>query len=291
MHRALLVAFVLFAGQASAFQPRTGQWWNPAESGRGFNIEIQNGVMTLTVYTYDAAGNAQWYLASGAMTGAQHSFSGALNKYVGGQCAACSYQPATLAGNDGTVTVNFTSEIAATVSLPGGHVSAIRPLNFAYGDPPQGLLGEWVYVYDIISTFADRFDYTVVRGATANGTGTVWDDSRDAACEFQVSGALGGMVACFQFNSAGGIVNSYLYNYGIDETFSGQWVSISPAAAFAMKGFRIKGTSGFAKFATTAPDGLPTKALQATATASSAAPAPESAEMEKLAAAMRATRR
>lgn len=60
MHRTLFVALMFFAGQAFAFQPRTGQWWNPSESGRGFNIEIQNGAMTLTVYAYDASGNAQW---------------------------------------------------------------------------------------------------------------------------------------------------------------------------------------------------------------------------------------
>lgn len=235
---------------ATAFQPRTGHWWNPAESGRGFNIDVQNGTMVLTFYTYDANGNAQWYLAAGPMNDAQHSFTATLDKYAGGQCVACSYRPATVVGNDGIVTVVFATETAATVTLPGGHVSTIQPLNFSYGDPPQGLLGEWIYVYDIISTFADRFDYTTIRGATPTGNGTVWDDSRNAACELQVNGVLAGQVACFDFTSSGAIANSYLYAYGVDETFSGEWVSLATSSEFAMKGFRIKGASGFSKAVT-----------------------------------------
>ena len=38
----LLAAWLLVstASVALAFEPRTGHWWNPAESGRGFNVDI-----------------------------------------------------------------------------------------------------------------------------------------------------------------------------------------------------------------------------------------------------------
>ena len=51
------------------------------------------------------------------------------------------------------VSVAFASETLATVTLPGAHVTTIRPFNFRFGEPPLGLLGEWVFVYDVITTF------------------------------------------------------------------------------------------------------------------------------------------
>lgn len=74
------LALLIASFGVGAFQPRTGHWWNPNESGRGFNIDIQNGVMVLAVYTYDMAGNAQWYLASGTMTNGQRNFSSTLDQ-------------------------------------------------------------------------------------------------------------------------------------------------------------------------------------------------------------------
>src|ERR1700722_3698674 len=48
--------------------PETGWWWNPAEGGRGFAIEIQGNAMYFAGYMYDPNGNALWYLASGNMS-------------------------------------------------------------------------------------------------------------------------------------------------------------------------------------------------------------------------------
>jgi hypothetical protein len=54
---------------------------------------------------------AQWHLASGPMTDFGHSFTGTLEKDVGGQCLSCGFagRP-TLVGNDGDITVNIASE-------------------------------------------------------------------------------------------------------------------------------------------------------------------------------------
>jgi hypothetical protein len=240
----LSACLLLLSFAASAFQPRTGQWWDPAESGRGFNVEIQNGVMTLTVYTYDAAGNAQWYLASGSMTGGQHSFTAPLNKYADGQCAACDYRPATLAGNDGTVTVNFTTEVAGSVSLPSGHVSAIQPLNFGYGTVPGGMLGEWVFVEDVAGvSFADRFRFTEV--GTCNGKAIALDRVKFAEC---AAGDTPEQVICADATPAGVLENGYIFTYGLDETFNGQWVAPS-GNVYPMKGMRTASAQGLAKSA------------------------------------------
>src|ERR1700734_524864 len=59
-------------GGSATAQPagsaQTGWWWNPAESGRGFAIEVQGNQMYLAGYMYDSAGNPTWYVASGAMS-------------------------------------------------------------------------------------------------------------------------------------------------------------------------------------------------------------------------------
>ena len=41
----------------------TDQWWNPAESGWGVNVILQNNVAFLTFFVYDAAQNPIWYTA------------------------------------------------------------------------------------------------------------------------------------------------------------------------------------------------------------------------------------
>ena len=44
-----------------AFIPVTGLWWNPNESGTGYNIQVQRGVMVVAMYSYVAAGDSLWY--------------------------------------------------------------------------------------------------------------------------------------------------------------------------------------------------------------------------------------
>lgn len=249
MRRLILVTlFLFFSSAAAGFQPRTGHWFNPNESGRGFNFDIQDGILVMTFYSYNANGDPQWYLASGPMTSAQHNFSAPLGKYRDGQCLSCAYGgEAVPSGDDGVVSINFTSETAATITLPGGRITQVQPFNFGIGDPPAGLLGEWVFVYDIIITFADRYDLTEQRAATALGNGSVWDVGRNAACELQLSGALGGQVACIDFNLSGAVANQYLFRFGLDETFSGSWVSPTSFNSYPMKGFKVKSKGGFTK--------------------------------------------
>ena len=54
-------------------------------------------------------------------------FTATLDKYTGGQCISCAYKAPALAGNDGTITITFTSPTTATVDLPGGrHIQIQR---------------------------------------------------------------------------------------------------------------------------------------------------------------------
>src|SRR5690554_2023153 len=42
--------------------PETGLWYNPDESGSGFDLEFQNGIMAGHYFGYDANGEPEWYL-------------------------------------------------------------------------------------------------------------------------------------------------------------------------------------------------------------------------------------
>lgn len=244
-----MVALAALASNAVAFQPRTGLWYNAGESGDGFNIEIQNGVLVLTVYSYKGNGDSEWYLASGAMTNTNHTFTATLDKYRNGQCISCAFKANNIAGNDGAITIAFSSETAATLTLPGGRVTAIAPFNFGHGDPPSGMLGEWILTYDIISTWADRFTFTSVEAGTSDGNGLAYDAIARAGCELQTKGASAGFVLCADISSTGETQNMYAFKFGIDETFSGLWISPSTGTGYTMKGFRMRGRNGMAKSA------------------------------------------
>jgi hypothetical protein len=262
--------FVVFASSATAFQPRTGTWWNKNESGTAYNFEFQDGTLVITIYSYLTGGTAQWYLSSGAMTNNQHNYVGTLDKYVGGPCISCQFTgPPTRTGNDGTISIVFLSETSATVTLPGGRTTQIQPFNFGIGDPPNGLLGEWIFVYDLgSSTYAQRFDFTALGPASSSGNGTVLDLSRLGVCELQVTGVGAGTVFCGQIDAMGNTLSLYTFSFGLEETYSGNVLSPpNPSGKFyPMKGFKVVSKSGIARHMTVpgagdaTADGSPTPA-------------------------------
>ena len=114
---------------SSDLTPVVGLWWNPNESGSGYSIDVKHGVLVMTVFSYKASGEQEWYITSGPIVNG--SFTGTLDRYVGGQCISCAYNGLpTSAGSPGVVTINFTSPVAATMLLPGGRVTAIQPQPF-----------------------------------------------------------------------------------------------------------------------------------------------------------------
>jgi hypothetical protein len=248
---AVIIVGLVFSTSAVAFQPRTGQWWNPAESGSGYNVDIQNGVLVVTIFSYKANGDSEWYLASGALTNGGHTFTATLDKYRNGQCISCTYHGRpSLLGNDGSISINFISETSAILLLPSGRGTAIVPYNFGFGSPPTGLYGEWIFVYDIGSgTFAERFNFstTIPSVAASNGNGIAWDLARNAGCELQVVGPIVGTVVCVDLDSAFVIQNQYTFSFGLDETYDGVYTFPPTGDRFTMKGFRIRGSSLAAK--------------------------------------------
>jgi hypothetical protein len=112
-----------------ALTPQVGLWWNPSESGSGYALDYKHGVLVVTIYSYAPDGAPQWYLAAGPLSGT--TFTATLDKFVNGQCIACAYagQPAAV-GNDGSVTIVFSSPTSATMYLPNSRVTQIQPEAF-----------------------------------------------------------------------------------------------------------------------------------------------------------------
>jgi hypothetical protein len=105
-------------GAQAGITPLGGVWWNPNESGSGFGLDYQNGTLLVEVYSYLAGGVSQWYLAAGPLT--NNVLTATLDKYTGGQCISCAHKAPALSGNDGQMTITFTSPTTATADLPGG---------------------------------------------------------------------------------------------------------------------------------------------------------------------------
>jgi len=99
--------------------PVAGVYYDPNQSGSGFALDYKDGILLVASYSFLPAGASQWYLSAGSVV--NNIFTSTLDKYTGGQCISCAYTGAgTLVGNDGNITITFTSPTTATIDLPGG---------------------------------------------------------------------------------------------------------------------------------------------------------------------------
>lgn len=162
MRRLALLALGLagLAPAAHAFQPESGVWFNPAESGRGMTLEIQDNILIFSGYLYEADGDPIWYTSAGPLTytynnqGALQSvsYSGVLDGYRNGQCLGCTYRaPSVLPSAGGSITINFRTEIEANLTW-GGVTIPIERFSAVVGNRTERMRGEWQAVID----FFDR---------------------------------------------------------------------------------------------------------------------------------------
>lgn len=141
---------------ADTITPESGWWWNPDQNGRGFSIEIQDNVIFLAAYTYDAEqtdgiNKATWFVASGVLTG-DDQFSGQLLAVENGQCFGCDAKtPTNEVAHD--ISILFTSRTTAELQVDGEDISLQR-FNFApsFNNREQKLMGQW----SIISNMMDE---------------------------------------------------------------------------------------------------------------------------------------
>jgi hypothetical protein len=248
---AIAVAAAVLCTGADAFTPRTGHWYNPDETGSGYNIDVQNGKLVMTVFSYKTDGDSEWYITAGSLSGDQKSYTGPLSKMRNGQSIGGAWQGASDGGSDGDVTINFINEISATLSLPNGRTTRIQPFNFGFGAMPQAMVGEWVFTENIGSAwFADHYSFSVASWNTANGVGgVVQDGPHGAVCELQSKGepSIVGLVVCAHFSSTGALIDGYAFRLGLDETYDGIYI-LPNGHGYPMKGYMTGSNAGTAAY-------------------------------------------
>lgn len=144
MIRNILILLLVLLGSkvASAVVPEQGLWWNPAESGRGYGIELQDNILFITYYAYTPAGASAYYTSSGRYSATTNRADLDFASFTSGQCFGCSYQRPTGASL-GAVRAQFTSSMTGSLHLPGGLSILIQRQNFLGTEPRDSLYGTW----------------------------------------------------------------------------------------------------------------------------------------------------
>jgi len=143
---ASLFVLVHSASALTVGGPTQGLWWNPAESGRGYQIDLQGDTMIVTTYVYEQSGDPIWYLSSGTYDHTTATFTSAYDIFANGQCFGCPYVAPTHTGDAGPITIAFHTNQTATLTYPGGSTE-ITKFQYGYPDRTQVLYGEWALTY------------------------------------------------------------------------------------------------------------------------------------------------
>jgi hypothetical protein len=126
--------FAATTARAAGLQPETGIYWNPDQSGRGYTVEAVGETLTVTMFHYDDRGEPTWHLAGGALRNG--AFSGAFQRYTGGQTLEGPYVAPGAAILDGMLAAAFSDACQSTLWLPGMMPLPVR--RFPFGSLPAG---------------------------------------------------------------------------------------------------------------------------------------------------------
>lgn len=158
-----LLLAALLAPAAHAYEPESGAWWNPAESGTGYYIEIQDNLLGFMAFSGDTQGRAKWYTSVGFLdyTSTGVSFQADLISFRDVQPAGRPYiaRP-TVEPSYGTLRIVFDPDDnrRATLTWPSGHTIPIQRQEFYFvrnEDSPGTsadtlkMLGEWQVTVDL----------------------------------------------------------------------------------------------------------------------------------------------
>jgi hypothetical protein len=99
--------------------PQAGWWYNPAESGRGYSIEVNNGRIFLAAYMYRDDGTPVWYIADEKYAGS--GFTGTLFDVTGTETLASTAAGTTALGPTSVkISATFSTATQGILTLTGG---------------------------------------------------------------------------------------------------------------------------------------------------------------------------
>ena len=100
------------------FKPETGWWWNAAEGGTGFSIEVQGSNLFVVSFMYDDAGNPIWYFSAGPMS-TPTRYEGDVLLFANGQTLNGPYRLPS-SSTIGRMTIDFAATDDATITIASG---------------------------------------------------------------------------------------------------------------------------------------------------------------------------
>jgi hypothetical protein len=169
-------------------------WFIPAESGWGVNLTHQGDILFATWFTYNAAGNGQWLVASNVARQADGSYTGRLFRTTGVAFNLISGTQSTQSVSDvGSITFRFTNGEAGvmTYTLDGvaGTKNIVRqvfgstvnsctnPASTVTTNPPPGppVSGQCLNTYDFTTgnTYVYRSSNTAPGSTTSDAIHTI----------------------------------------------------------------------------------------------------------------------
>ncbi len=132
--RRLLAERIQFAGPPPAQRPETGIYWNAAENGRGYTIDMQGHLAVLTMFHYAADGSPTWHIVNADL--GSGSATSPFEAFRGGQTLSGAYKAPTGPQAEGRFSLNFQAACRGTVQLEG--MAAVEVVRFAFGSLPAG---------------------------------------------------------------------------------------------------------------------------------------------------------
>lgn len=144
--RRALFAMLFWPVAAWTVVPESGLWWNPAEPGRGYGIEVQDDVVFVTYYGYQQAGGMSAFYES---AGTLNPSTGVVNAYwasaANGQCFGCQWRAPQLT-SIGQARFEFSSPRSGRVILTGAGGTMTIPIRrqqFVDNLPRDAMFGTW----------------------------------------------------------------------------------------------------------------------------------------------------
>lgn len=107
--------------------PQSGIWWNPAESGRGFTVEVQGDQLAFAMYMYDTGGKSVWY-AGVLNKQPDGAYNGSMMLFNGGQSLSGNYRAPSGATTAASVSVSFDNSNSGQLTLQASGSNAIITL-------------------------------------------------------------------------------------------------------------------------------------------------------------------
>ncbi len=172
----------------SGGNPMNAMWWNANESGWGVSTVQQRDVIFATMYTYDANGNATWYVVSSCNV-SRDSCTGDLFSVAGGVAPTLPWNAAVVVpAKVGTFTATFTDANTATFTYSINGVNGSKPVTrFLWGpqQPPAATLS-WQKPADLNTGMPTGIEVFRGEGNGLRAVAATLDSAANNAVEWNV---------------------------------------------------------------------------------------------------------